>query len=142
MQNFYWPISALTKLAFLFFYLRIFPSYTLRKYIQATMALTLCYWTGYQLGNLFYCRPITMIWNGWDGEHKGHCIDINKFMVSACFINIAIDIIIILLPIRELLKLRLSWRKKIGLLAMFLVGGLYVLPSLAIQVAKITDNAT
>jgi hypothetical protein len=160
-QIFYWPISFLTKMAFLFFYLRIFPRQELRKYIYAAMGITFCYYVGFQFGNIFYCRPISMVWkyvtsmydllvrqrltlySGWDLEHKGTCLSINNFMVlvspsdklilrhtltsynyarSASAVNIAIDLIIMIIPIPELLKLSMSWRKKLGLLAIFMVG--------------------
>jgi len=126
MQAFYWPVSALTKLAFLFFYLRIFPGAKLRGCIFVTMGLTMCYWITFQFGNIFYCSPISMVWEGWDGEHAGKCLDINKFMIAATGTNIFIDVVIIVLPIPQLLKLSLSWRKKVGLLAMFAVGILSV----------------
>ena len=67
-----------------------------------------------------------MVWEGWDGEHNGKCLDINKFMIAATGTNIFIDSIIIVLPVPQLLKLSLSWRKKVGLLAMFTVGILSV----------------
>jgi enolase len=67
-----------------------------------------------------------MVWEGWDGEHAGKCLDINKFMIAATGTNIFIDVVIIVLPIPQLLKLSLSWRKKVGLLAMFAVGILSV----------------
>ena len=41
---------------------------------------------------------------------------------SASAVNIAIDLIIMVIPIPELLKLSMSWRKKLGLLAIFMVG--------------------
>lgn len=124
MQNFYWPVSALTKMAFLFFYLRIFPGEGMRRCIFAAMCLTMGYWVAFQFGNLFYCRPVSHVWEGWHGEHAGKCININHFMVSASAINILIDVIIIVLPTPQLLRLQMSWRKKIGLMAMFTVGGL------------------
>jgi hypothetical protein len=69
-----------------------------------------------------------MVWDFWDKEHEGRCLDINTFMVSASAVNIVVDLIIIILPIPELLNLKLSWRKKIGLMAIFLVGTLYASP--------------
>ncbi|KAF2864811.1 hypothetical protein BDV95DRAFT_613177 [Massariosphaeria phaeospora] len=129
MQNFYWPVSTLTKLSFLFFYLRIFPAQNVRRYVYATMALTAAYYLTFQFGNLFYCRPVSLVWNGWDGEHAGSCVDINKFMISATAVNIFIDVVIIILPIPHLVSLNLSWRKKVGLIAMFLVGGVTLVVS-------------
>lgn len=121
-QIFYWPISAFTKLAFLFFYLRIFPRVELRKYVFGTMGLTFLYWAVYQFGNIFYCTPISLVWQGWDGQHPGKCLDINKFLLSAAPVNILLDLIIIVMPIRDILILSLSWRRKLAIMSIFLVG--------------------
>jgi hypothetical protein len=121
-QIFYWPTTALTKMAFLLLYLRIFPQEDLRKYVFATMALTFCYWAFFQFSNIFYCHPMSMVWEGWDGEHEGSCWDINLLMLSAAGVTVLLDSIIIVLPIRELLRLSLSCKKKLGILAIFVVG--------------------
>lgn len=39
-------------------------------------------------------------------------------------INIVSDVTILALPIRQILKLQLSWRDKLGLMGVFLMGSL------------------
>jgi hypothetical protein len=48
-----------------------------------------------------------------------------NYVRSASAVNIAIDLIIVVIPIPELLKLSMNWKKKLGLLAIFSVGILY-----------------
>ncbi|KAH8730153.1 hypothetical protein GQ44DRAFT_823495 [Phaeosphaeriaceae sp. PMI808] len=139
-QIFYWPTTALTKLAFLLLYLRIFPQEKLRKYIYTTMALTFCYWAFFQFSNIFYCRPMTMVWEGWDGEHEGSCWDINLLMLAAAGVTVILDCVIIVLPIREIMQLSLSFQKKLGIMAIFTVG-IFTLVVSCLRVWKITSYA-
>ena len=88
------------------------------------MGLSFCWWAAFEFGNIFTCHPISYFWQGWDGEHKGGCINANTFIYVGSGVNIAIDIIILLLPIPELLKLQLSLKRKTAILAMFSVGSL------------------
>lgn len=88
------------------------------------MGLSFCWWLTFEFGNIFVCHPVSYFWQGWDGEHKGGCIDANSFIYAGSGINISIDISIILLPLPELFKLQLSQKKKVAIMAMFSVGGL------------------
>ncbi|KAF1839259.1 hypothetical protein BDW02DRAFT_594007 [Decorospora gaudefroyi] len=124
-QIFYWPTTALSKLAFLLMYLRIFPQPRLRIYIYATIALTLCYWVFFEFSIIFYCQPISLVWNGWDGTQEGKCWNINRLLLSAAGVNVFLDTAIVLLPIRELLQLSMTWRRKLEVLGIFTVGLLW-----------------
>jgi hypothetical protein len=67
-----------------------------------------------------------MVWEGWHGEHDGECWDINSLILSAAGVTVFLDGIIIALPIRQLLRLSLGWKKRLEVVAMFVVGILYV----------------
>jgi hypothetical protein len=120
----YWPTTALSKLAFLLMYLRIFPQERLRTYIYTTIVVTFCYWMFFEFAIIFYCRPISMVWEGWDGEHEGKCWNVNHLILAAGGCTIALDVAIILLPVRELLHLSMTWKRKFEILALFTVGAL------------------
>jgi hypothetical protein len=109
-------------------YLRILPQQILRlrKYVYAILAFNTCNWAFFQFSNIFYCRPISMVWEGWHGEHDGECWDINSLILSAAGVTVFLDGIIIALPIRQLLRLSLGWKKRLEVVAMFVVGILYV----------------
>ena len=77
----------------------------------------------YTLVTSFQCHPIIYVWRK---DLKGKCVNYNSVAWSNAAINIFQDIIIILLPMNELRHLQLSRKKKIGMYAMFGVGGLFV----------------
>jgi hypothetical protein len=120
-QNFYWPITTLTKFSFLFLFLAIFPQAKLRKCVYATMALTLVNFVFFQFANIFYCRPISKVWD-WADEEEGSCLNIYHLMVSGAGMTVLLDSIIIVLPVQQLLRLNLSFGKKVAILAIFGVG--------------------
>jgi hypothetical protein len=121
-QIMYWPTTALAKLAFLLMYLRIFPQAKLRTLIYMTIAITLTYWLFFEFAIIFYCSPISVVWEGWDGEHEGKCWNINHLILAAGGCTIALDLVIILLPVQQLLQLSMSWKRKLEVLTIFTVG--------------------
>ncbi|KAH7085105.1 hypothetical protein BKA63DRAFT_499004 [Paraphoma chrysanthemicola] len=121
-QIFYWPTTTLSRFAFLLLYLRIFPRERFRRWVYAAMGLNFFYWSFFQFSNLFQCRPMWMVWKGWDGEHEGSCWNINKLMLSAAGYTIVLDLIVIVLPVGELLQLQLSGKRKLGIIGNFVVG--------------------
>jgi hypothetical protein len=120
-QLFYWPMTTLVKMAFLILYLEVFPQEKLRKYIHATMWLNLATWAFFQFSNILYCRPISKVWD-WAHEHRGHCWNINLLLLSGGGVTVILDIIIIVLPVRETLRLRLSPQKRLEIISIFVVG--------------------
>jgi hypothetical protein len=66
-------------------------------------------------------------WTSWDNETPyDYCINQPVFWFVAAGYNIAVDIYIVVVPIPELLKLNLSMRKKLMLVAIFSTGAMYV----------------
>jgi hypothetical protein len=115
---------ALTKVSFLCFCLRIFPRKELRTKVYALTAFSLAYGVAFTLVGLFNCTPISYIWENWDGEHKGKCINFHIFAWAHAGINITLDILIIAIPIPELMGLSMSTKKKVQIIMMFSVGAL------------------
>jgi hypothetical protein len=70
------------------------------------------------------CIPIRIAWEKWDGEHHGRCINLNADGWCSAAVNIILDLIVIVIPIRELSTLAMSRRRKFGVMLMFLGGGL------------------
>lgn len=74
---------------------------------------------------IFECTPRHKI---WEKNAEGSCININIPILVTSAINVASDFMILLLPIACVLKLKLMTRtKKLGVLAIFAAGSLYVL---------------
>ncbi|KAK5239971.1 hypothetical protein LTR40_014133, partial [Exophiala xenobiotica] len=93
---------------------------------------------------IFQCTPIPFFWQGWAGETTGTCININLFSWIRAAVEIGLDIAVLSLPIPMLLKLDMSWRKKIQVIMMFSVGFVITIISILrlrslIQFAKTTN---
>ena len=116
----------LVKISLLFFYLRVFPKKSFRTTCYSVMAISAATTTSFVISATFQCTPVRYAWRK---EIKGTCINFNVESWVNAALNIIIDLIIIALPIKELHKLQLGLKQKVGMYAMFSVGGLYVEPS-------------
>ena len=73
---------------------------------------------------IFQCIPVDAV---WDKAIKDPiCIDSNAAWYQYAIINIATDVLIFALPVREVSRLILPTREKVGLWIVFLLGALYV----------------
>lgn len=112
------------KITFLFFYLRIFPDRTLRRIIWVLISINILVVTTFVIAICVSCKPISYSWTQWDGEHIGSCANINALAFSNGGISIALDCLIVALPISNVWKLQLGLKKKIGVMLMLSVGAL------------------
>jgi hypothetical protein len=76
-------------------------------YLAATLALHLS------------CFPHARL---WDKTLPGTCLDTRPLDVTSAFVNVLVDLGILLLPQRVIWKLRMSRRKRIGVSAVFGLG--------------------
>jgi hypothetical protein len=86
------------------------------------IALNVGYLIAFVLISVFQCRPIDAAWRRWDGEYPAQCNNINSQAWAAAAINMFLDIVTMILPLRELSKLSLSLRKKLLVMVMFSLG--------------------
>lgn len=117
---------ATTKISILLFYLKVFPQRYFRVCTWVFIVINLVYALAYIFLLIFQCDPIPGVWLAWDGEYKAKCISINLLGWTAAAINIALDLVVIILPLPELLRLSMSLRKRVQIVSMFAVGFLYV----------------
>ncbi|EUC46825.1 hypothetical protein COCMIDRAFT_91831 [Bipolaris oryzae ATCC 44560] len=118
---FYWPTTALARLALLFMYLRVLPRKKTRTYTYTGMALTTIYWFIFQFSIAFFCKPVSLVWTGWDGEHKGSCWDTNYLILSAAGAAVFLNLLIALIPVPALYQQSMTLRRKVEVLGMFTV---------------------
>ena len=71
---------------------------------------------------IFVCKPISYLWTQWDGLHEGQCLNDAAYVWTNAATNIALDIWVLAIPLWELRKLQLHWKKKIGVALMFSIG--------------------
>jgi hypothetical protein len=128
MKYFYWEelLYTLTlgfiKASILFFYLRIFPGQGIRIRVYVLMGLSFVFVSVYSLVLAFQCNPIRGAWLSWTGLHEAKCMRISLIGWSGAVVNIVMDCATILVPVPELFRLNMKWRKKIEILLMFTVG--------------------
>lgn len=124
MEILYFAQITLLKLSLLFFYLRIFPGMYVRRLLWGTVAFNCVFGAAFVVAAIFQCSPIPYYWLRWDGEHRGTCVDINALSWSNAGISIGLDVFMLVVPIWQLSGLKMHWKKKLGVGAMFLVGTL------------------
>ncbi|KAJ4149932.1 hypothetical protein LMH87_010705 [Akanthomyces muscarius] len=118
----YFQQVATLKLSLLFFYVRIFPSRSVRRLLWGTVAFVSIWGSVYVFLGIFQCTPIHYFWMKWDGIHAGHCMDINALGWSNAGMSIATDLWMLAIPMWQLKTLQLDWRRKVGVGMMFGVG--------------------
>ncbi|KAL4956114.1 hypothetical protein BDW69DRAFT_181913 [Aspergillus filifer] len=122
---FYFSVS-ISKLAILFFYLRIFTTQTFKKVTYGLIALCSAYAIAVIFQSAFDCSPPSYFWTRFDGVSQGTCLPYAAFKVMPP-INIALDVVVMVLPLPLLLRLNLPWAKKLRVISMFSVGILIII---------------
>ncbi|USW59043.1 hypothetical protein Slin15195_G123620 [Septoria linicola] len=124
-QPFYIVVTYLTKLSLVFLYLRIWheerrSTFRITCWIVAT-SLIMCT-IGCVLVCIFPCQPISYAWRQVLPGVTGTCS--NRLAAAFAFsgINIAYDVIVLLIPIPRFIGLDIPLHKKIGVCSCFLVG--------------------
>ncbi|KAF4838616.1 Satratoxin biosynthesis SC1 cluster protein 4 [Colletotrichum tropicale] len=119
----YGTACAATKISILLFYQRVFisrvPSFRLSLITGyfLSIAYPIVIWG--TMGNA--CKPLHFYWDQFIGA-QGTCIDLNTFYLALGIINMINDIIVLLLPIPQILKLQMSGRKKLAVCSIMLLG--------------------
>jgi hypothetical protein len=115
-----WAIAGgLYKASILLFYIEIFP--TLKQWGRVTMAIIFCYTLSTTLAAVLVCEEVDDNWE-YDKLFQGKCGDrILVFRVTGA-LNIVSDVVVLLLPVRNVLKLQLPLYRRLVLLATFALG--------------------
>lgn len=127
-QYIYITIVSATKLSILFLFLRMWPKSTgpetrvFRICCMLLLVLVGANNLAFFIALSVECLPTSYIWTRWTGETTGHCIALDVFIYSPAGINIAFDILVAVLPLRRLLKLEISPRRKLAICVTFSIG--------------------
>ncbi|KAL1999643.1 hypothetical protein VTN02DRAFT_4222 [Thermoascus thermophilus] len=116
----YFVLTPTVKISFVCFYRRVF---TTSKFHRVTFALNclMATWSaGIFLSCALQCRPLRAY---WDRSIDGHCFNGDLFIIVNQGFNVAMDFIILLLPIPMIWSLQRSWQDKLALNGVFAVGG-------------------
>ncbi|KAH7410485.1 hypothetical protein DE146DRAFT_675190 [Phaeosphaeria sp. MPI-PUGE-AT-0046c] len=139
-ELFYLTAVGLTKISVLLFYLRIFPRRSLRRAIWVTITVCVLYIIAFVTTTALQCIPVRISWEQWDGEHHGKCLSLSAVGWSSAAINIVLDLVVMVIPIREVKNLSISRVRKFGVMLMFL-GGLFVTTVSILRMEYLTQFA-
>lgn len=110
----------LTKTSICLLYLRIFGHAKIfRRTVYCVMAFVLSYAVASIVATLIECTPLSRIWNK---KIPGTCINLTAFWYSNAAANITGDVIIFLLPMRQIAALQMPFNQKVGIRLIFLLG--------------------
>ncbi|KAL9125036.1 MAG: hypothetical protein Q9217_005706 [Psora testacea] len=120
-QILYCVCVSLIKISILLFYYRLFG---VRKQFKITVFVVLglvCAWCiAIVLLDVFQCVPVKAAWIRPYPHSK--CIDNNATMLGTAITNVVLDLTILVLPLTPIWNLALTFRQKISLTAIFLLG--------------------
>lgn len=124
----------LTKVSILQLYLRIWSEDAVSIWFRRTcwflVAVHLVTILAFVFSEIFICSPVPYSWHFWDGLHQGSCANRAAQLYALGAINICYDVIVFILPLHNFLKLNISWRRKTGVLTIFMVGMLVTICSI------------
>ncbi|KAF2123897.1 hypothetical protein P153DRAFT_302951 [Dothidotthia symphoricarpi CBS 119687] len=121
-EIFYVLALGISKISILFSFLRVFPAKDFRMQVYGVMGLSVAFTVAFFFATTFQCIPVSFAWTTWDGLHEGRCNNVHLQGWISAGINIALDMIVMMLPLKHLWNLNMNLKKKIMVIAMFSVG--------------------
>lgn len=128
IQIIYILLMLLVKLTLTFFYLNIFFGRTIRNLLWGTVIFHILTAAAFVITIIFQCLPIAYQWEKFNyinnNQVEGHCVNINAAGWANSAISVTSDIWLLALPLSQIHKLNLHWKKKAGAALMFLTGAM------------------
>jgi len=128
---------AAVKFSVLSFYQRTFPVQNFKKWLYLYGSLNIVWFLLISCFSTFQCKPVGKL---WDDSIPGKCLNYLHVFLGIQAANIALDIGILVLPIRAVLKLQISRPKKIGVTGVFALGGMSVILAIIRLAVLIRDQ--
>ncbi|KAJ4391023.1 hypothetical protein N0V93_004636 [Gnomoniopsis smithogilvyi] len=113
------------KISFCFLYLRLFPMLKYRIWAIAGFVLTLgC---TFIIVGLLQCTPMEKIWMP---TVEGTCLNTTAIFLANAGLHIVSDIALLLLPVTQVIKLRVELVVKLSLVSIFMLGAFVSIASI------------
>ncbi|ORY67746.1 uncharacterized protein BCR38DRAFT_388581 [Pseudomassariella vexata] len=122
----YTTIITLIKASVISMYRRIFPTSLVNWGVHVLGAMAGMWFIAGEVVSFVQCVPIYKLWRM---EIEGKCISAYNIFVGIAIPNIAIDIMILALPLYEVCKLQMDVPKKVGIGGTFLLAGAVIVIS-------------
>lgn len=114
---------ALAKISILLLYSRIFATASFRRAALAVGAVVLAWAVAAILALILQCHPISGLWNP-DMTFSNKCINLSVYYSTVSGLNMALDIVVLCLPLWMVWHLRLDTGQKVMLSGVFALGAL------------------
>ena len=129
------------KIAILIFYYRIFQSsqrFHIAVWVMASVIV--CWYLTSALVGCFQCYPARYLWDRT--IPGGSCIPENALWIGSSVSSLLTDAAILCLPMPLIWKLRVTWRQRLAISGLFLLGGLFVdlIPLHSVLECKMVTN--
>ncbi|ERF69692.1 hypothetical protein EPUS_03684 [Endocarpon pusillum Z07020] len=122
----YFAIVTSIKVSILLMYRRIFSiDYSFHLQSLLLLAVIFAFWLAVTTATLLNCRPLKYSWIGMSWEE--YCFNYNIFWMVTGAVEVIIDTAILALPVRMVLRLQLSQKRKISIMLIFLLGGFVII---------------
>ena len=116
-QIFWALVIYFIKMSILALYIRIFPHHVFYRYCVATMILVTISVLIIVPMVIWQCNPMDAIWNLQ--RKNASCLSLAGVAYANAGVNIATEVVVLILPVPLLLKLRVSMSSKVALFALF-----------------------
>lgn len=122
----YYTIAGATKQGILLMYYRLFSVSTSFRYqLYIASVLVIGWWVGCTIAALTNCIPLEWTWRHTFADPRG-CFDFSIFWMASGACEVFLDVMILFLPVSVVARMKLSPKRKLTVLGIFLLGGLYV----------------
>ncbi|KAK8095686.1 cfem domain-containing protein [Apiospora kogelbergensis] len=121
-EIFYFAALAVNKISILIFILRVFPDQSFRRIVYGVIGLTAAYGISFVVATMLQCQPLNYSWKQIDSTIQGKCNNIHLQGWMSAILNIVVDLIILVLPLKQLYALQTNLKKKIMIMVMFSLG--------------------
>lgn len=121
LELFYTWIKLIAKASIVLMYMRIFTGPKFRWACYACLGYCVMSLLAFTFALAFQCKPVESIWNRYI---TGQCLDVNAIGFTGAILSIVEDVVLMVLPIPELRKLKISGRKRIAVGLMFALASL------------------
>lgn len=122
----YLTAVAFSKASILSTYLRLFQANAifLRRLTWIMLVVLVLNFIAFAIASNLQCIPFAYMWD--KSIPGGKCFDVDAFFKASSAPNIATDVVILGLPIPLVWGLKASFVRKVGLMAVFAAGSMYV----------------
>ncbi|KUJ17243.1 uncharacterized protein LY89DRAFT_547040, partial [Mollisia scopiformis] len=124
----YFSVVTSIKISILFMYRRIFPIDEFFLQSQIVGALVLIWWLIGSVLTIVSCIPVNRLWIG--PSASGYCFDFNIYWMSMGAVELVIDTLLLILPVRMVLGLQLRRQQKVLVAGIFALGGFVIVTGL------------